>query len=632
MRELLLAAAGGAAAKLYSEDVFSAYPYTGTGAAQTITNGVDLTKGGLVWLKDRATANPHILIDTARGINNCIESQASSAEFAYTELTSLNVNGFSLAAPGSASNASGESYASWTFRRAAKFFDVVTYTGNGAASQVIPHALGIAPGMLTAKRRDSTGDWAVWHRSATGDLYLDTIAAQTASFTQITAASATTFSVSGNANISGAPYVAYVWAHDASATGIVQCGSLSYTGADVTVNLGWEPQYVLLKAIAGPASSNWVIADTARGFTGGPTASINLLVANSSGAESTGYGLAYITSTGFVVPSGNLASGYSYIYLAIRRGPMRTPTSGASVYNAIARTGTGAAASVTGVGFAPDMVMSQVRPGGFQSSVCDKLRGRSQTLYLSSVAAEPSASGTTTDVTSFDPNGVSLGTQANNAINGSGRVTIDWFFARAPGFLDAICYSGTGTNQTLAHNLGIAPKMVWVKDRAAANVWAVFHSALGAGQALALASSSAATDTTFLNNTAPVSSSFSVGASAKTNTSGDNYVAYLFGELAGVSKIGSYTGNGATQTINCGFASGARFVLIKRTDAAGDWLVLDTVRGIIVGNDPYLLLDSGAPAEVTTADLLTPQSVGFGLTSNALVNTSGGTYIYFAVA
>jgi hypothetical protein len=76
------------------------------------------------------------------------------------------------------------------------------------------------------------------------------------------------------------------------------------------------------------------------------------------------------------------------------------------------------------------------------------------------------------------------------------------------------------------------------------------------------------------------------------------YIAYLFATLAGVSKVGSYTGTGADLNVDCGFSAGARFILIKRTDSTGDWYVYDSLRGIVAGNDPYLLLNSTA-AEVT---------------------------------
>jgi hypothetical protein len=135
------------------------------------------------------------------------------------------------------------------------------------------------------------------------------------------------------------------------------------------------------------------------------------------------------------------------------------------------------------------------------------------------------------------------------------------------------------------------------------------------------------------NSTAPTSTVFSVGTSGDTNASGDNYVAYLFATCAGVSKVGSYTGTATTNQIACGFTGGARFVLIKRTDSTGDWYVWDTARGIIAGNDPYLLLNSTA-AEVTGTDYVDTYNAGFEISSTApaAINANGGTFIFLAIA
>lgn len=631
----LLAAAGGSASKLYVEDVFSAYPYTGNGGTQTITNGIDLTdNGGMVWIKDRTNgSNYHVLNDTVRGTGLSLNTNGNYAQSsdASTRLSAFNNNGFSLGSHIFV-NASGDTYASWTFRRAAKFFDVVTWTGDGTSNRQIAHALGLAPGMVTVKRRDSTGDWITRHRSATGELYLDASAAQAGSFTQITATSASSFSVSGNANISGATYVAYVWAHDPdTVNGVVQCGIYTGSGAVAgpVINLGWEPQYVLTKSASG--TSDWIISDTSRGMSAGNAL---WLYADSSAAEISPGVAVMPQASGFqiVTTAGAInSSGAPYIYLAIRRGPMRTPTSGTQVYNAIARAGTGAATTVTGAGFPPDMVHSFDRNGSGGQPIFDRLRGALAAIQTPTSAAEIS---TYTDtLTGFDVmNGIRVGADASTAfINYSSQPYINHFFRRAPGFFDIVCYKGTGTAQTLAHNLGVTPGMMWVKDRTSTSQWAVYHQALGATEVVSFTNTAAGASSGPWNNAAPSTTGFTVGTSSWSNNSGDNYVAYLFAALPGVSAIGSYTGTGAAQTINCGFTNGARFVLIKRTDSTGDWLVLDTVRGVIVGNDPYLLLDSSV-AEVTTADLLTPQASGFGLTTNALVNTSGGTYIYFAVA
>jgi len=107
----------------------------------------------------------------------------------------------------------------------------------------------------------------------------------------------------------------------------------------------------------------------------------------------------------------------------------------------------------------------------------------------------------------------------------------------------------------------------------------------------------------------------------------------LFATVPGISKVGSYSGTGSNVDVDCGFTSGARFVLVKRTDSTGDWYVWDSARGIVAGNDGYLLLNSNA-AEVTSTDYIDPLSSGFTITSTApaALNASGGSYLFLAIA
>ena len=89
--------------------------------------------------------------------------------------------------------------------------------------------------------------------------------------------------------------------------------------------------------------------------------------------------------------------------------------------------------------------------------------------------------------------------------------------------------------------------------------------------------------------TASVFTLFSVDAG--TFSSGESWIVFLFATLPGISKVGSYAGTGNDINVDCGFTNGARFVLIKRTDTSGDWYVLDSVRGIVSGNDPFMRLN-----------------------------------------
>jgi len=255
---MLLAKTGGASAeKLYVDDVFSTYLYTGNGSTQTINNGIDLAgEGGLVWIKGRIT-NPstgfdgnHYLHDTVRGAASTLSSNITEPAYSRAnQVTSFNSNGFTVGTD-AYENASGASAVSWTFRKAPKFFDVVTYTGNGASSRAIAHSLGQEVGMVMTKATSTTGDWNTYHRSATGDLVLNTTAAPTGSKALVNSATATTFTVSGAANTNAVIYVAYLFAHDTATDGMIQCGSFTTNGTRRgVVNLGWEPQFVLYRNI-----------------------------------------------------------------------------------------------------------------------------------------------------------------------------------------------------------------------------------------------------------------------------------------------------------------------------------------------------------------------------------------------
>lgn len=234
-------------------DVFSADPYTGNGGTQSITNGVNLSgKGGLVWVKDRDFPTSHALFDTERGVLERLETDGTGAEASTANtLTAFNSNGFAL---GSSAVVNGNTtdYVAWTFRQAPKFFDVVTYVGNGT-TQSIAHNLGADPGLVFIKNVGAADNWVAWHRSRTGEYGLLNL---TSAFSSSGAANifgnnttavdptSTVFTVGNvsNVNSNGVAYVAYLFAHDEIADGIVQCGTYTGNGGTNSISLGWQPQ------------------------------------------------------------------------------------------------------------------------------------------------------------------------------------------------------------------------------------------------------------------------------------------------------------------------------------------------------------------------------------------------------
>lgn len=629
----------------YVEDVFSTYLYTGNGSTRTITNNIDLSgEDGLVWIKSRSNAQDNQLFDTERGTTKELISNSTAAETTDADtLTAFNSDGFSLGADANV-NTNDYTYVSWTFRKAEKFFDVVTYTGNGTAGRTVSHNLGSVPGCIIVKRTDVAEDWAVYHTSLgnTKALFLNYTSAPDTNvlYWNNTSPTSTQFSVGSWAgvNANGGTYVAYLFAHDAGGFGeagdqsVIKCGSYTGNGSATgpTIELGWEPQWVLIKNKS--ATARWTITDNMRGFPVTSSSNQQILQPHLSDTE---VGVLYIhpTSTGFKVVDVDAdvnTNGSTYIYIAIRRGPMKTPEAGTEVYNSALFSGNDGTQTYSN-GFPTDFILHMTRnTAGYAHLLCDRLRGRSPRVDTTSTSGD-----TNLNIFNFDQqNSVSL-TSSAASVNASGNDYIQVNFKRAPGFFDIVCYSGTGTARTVTHNLGAIPEMIIVKRRDTTGNWRVYHKNLtSASYFLQLhATSAQASSTGIWNGTAPTSSVFSVGDDDTVNLGTGTYVAYLFGSVSGVSSLGTYTGTGTTLQVNCGFAAGARFVLIKRTDSTGDWYVWDTARGIVSGNDPYLLINSTA-VEVTNTDYIDTYSSGFEISSTApaAINANGGTFIYLAIA
>jgi hypothetical protein len=639
MADLLtnLAAAAGAAGGdgAYIEDVFSTYLYAGNSSTQTITNGIDLDgEGGLVWLKGRNGAGlSHNLFDTARGAFNVLFSNADNSQISdVNKLSSFNSDGFAIGADGQINNSS-YNYASWTFRKAPKFFDVVTYTGTGVA-RTVSHNLGSVPGCIIVKRTDTDGNWQVYHRANTASpetdyLVLNSTAATVDSDTRWndTAPTDSVFTVGTEAtvNASGGTYVAYLWAHDAGGFGdsgsdnAISCGSFTtdaILGA-ASVSLGWEPQFVIIKKSSG--TGDWALLDSMRGWVNG--SNDNWLKPNASDAEAT-QDFGYPTATGF--EAANLSGSSTFIYIAIRRGPMKTPEAGTEVFHVEENTG----GTQYSNGFPLDMILFGVYDNADNDNynVVDRLRGGVNVLETTNTGAETTY-GLSSNVKFDLQNSVQTGTWPSNFNN------IYYNFRRAPGFFDVVAYTGTAVARTLTHNLGVAPEMMIVKSRSDAIEWAVYHVSLGNDAYVNLdKTSSEQPDVAgdYWNLTTPTNAVFSVGTSTRVNASTYTYIAYLFASLAGISDIGSYTGNGTSVTVTTGFQP--KFILVKRTDSTGNWIVGDSARGLVAGNDPALILNTTA-AETTGQDWVDVSATGFTVNETALnANVNTGTYIYLAIS
>jgi hypothetical protein len=315
-------------------------------------------------------------------------------------------------------------------------------------------------------------------------------------------------------------------------------------------------------------------------------------------------------------------------------------------------TGNGSTQTITNAaGFKPDLVWQKSRSSTAWHNWIDAVRGVGNRLFSNDTGAESFASNS---LTSFNSNGFSIGAatdwntngqtnvawqwqagQGTTSSNTSGSITSTVSVNTTAGF-SIVTYTGTGSNATVGHGLGVAPKMVIVKIRSGANDWFVWHTSLtsGAYYLNLNATSAQQSNSVVWNSTIPTSSVFSLGTSGAINGSGSTYVAYCWAEIAGFSKFGSWTGNASTDGpfVYTGFRP--KFVLFKNSSAATVWIIFDTARNTYNFVDTQLRPNaSDADNSAGSAFSMDILSNGFKLrSSDSNFNGSGNTIIYAAFA
>ncbi len=317
--------------------------------------------------------------------------------------------------------------------------------------------------------------------------------------------------------------------------------------------------------------------------------------------------------------------------------PAPTILKGNQYFDASLWTGNQAARTITNAGeFQPDLIWTKSRSDAESHRLHDSVRGGNGSVLYELNSNETSAEGTDTLVSGFASNGFTIASGTNTP-NITGRTYVGWQWKEGAtqGF-DIVTYTGNGTSQNISHSLGVAPRMMIVKKRSTTGNWPVYHASLGNATSPFLNLTNAANSQPNLwNSTTPTSSVFTVGSDGETNASAATYVAYLFSEVAGFSKLGSYTGNGSADGpfVFCGFRP--RFIMFKRTDAISNWLMIDTARSAYNQTNEVLLPNSAA-AEGTGAGYGAYDFLSNGFKPRNVVanetNVSGGTYIYAAFA
>lgn len=312
-------------------------------------------------------------------------------------------------------------------------------------------------------------------------------------------------------------------------------------------------------------------------------------------------------------------------------------------------TGNGSTQSITGVGFAPDLVWIKDRNTIYQHNFYDSIRGATKAIETNTNTAQYTLSG----LTSFDSDGFSLGSNAGN--NQSSSPNIAWCFkgggtsvsnsngsitssvSANPDFgFSIVEYSGTGSDATIGHGLNTSPQIIFIKRYDTTTEWVVGENvANDFTKVLHIHLSNASSTATYFNNTNPTSTVFSVrGASAATGGSGD-FIGYCFHSVDGVQKIGSYSGDGTTtNAINVGFEP--RFLLIKVTNTSDNWVLFDNQRDTTNPRNTNLKPNSNAVEADESGSQVNFTSTGFTCVGSGpglgQVNGNGNTYLYLAIA
>jgi hypothetical protein len=411
---------------------------------------------------------------------------------------------------------------------------------------------------------------------------------------------------------------------------VIKCGSYKgSSSAGLEVNVGWEPSWLMIKVTS--RTGDWYIMDSMRGVV--TSGNDEYLKANDSDVEGSADVIEF-TSTGFKVISTGTHwnnSAETYSFTAIRRsdGYVGKPV----------ELGTGVFAMDTGAGsstipnfdsgFPVDLAITRAPADTTNWETGGRLI-QGKWLETNRTVAESPGSYFT-----FDSNtGWMSGATAYNSSYQA------WMWKRHAG-LDVVTYAGsemTGGRQ-IPHSMGVTPEMMWVFRRNGDDNWAVYHKGLNGSTNpeqydIHLNLTNAEANNTTWNDTAPTATHFSVSPNSnEVNQDNKDYIAMLFASVSGISSVGSYTGPNpeATITIDCGFQP--RFVMIKCSSHARDWVVFDTVRGIAAGADKKLALNLST-AQVTTEDMIDLTSSGFSLPHGTYLDTNwaGREFIYYAHA
>jgi len=659
---------GGAWRDLQDEDIppvpsenFNTITYTGDGANPRSITGVGF-KPDLLWIKKRNSADDNVWFDSTRGPQKELISNSTAAEATKSgdAIISFDSDGFTTGNNG-AINANGDTYVAWCWKanggttssntegsitstvqaNTKAGFSIATYTGTGSTG-TYGHGLSSTPDLIITKRTDAAEGWLVWSSglSASNYMYLNSTGPVGTDTNAYKTIGATTNEIGTDVtvNTNGGSYIAYCFQ---SVAGYSKVGTYTGNGTTQVINTGFKPAWILIKSTVG--NDNWRLYDTTRGITAG-----GYLEPNKTDAEDTSNAPNFnIFSNGFEITAGgttvgNNANGNLYTYYAFASDPSTSTPTLANSFTTNTYTGNGGT-KILGTGFNPSLAWLKRRSSSASHSLTNLVRGNNLVLQANEVSAE--ASGTI----SLTSTGIDIGSsnalrndlnstyvawswQGNSlpSINTDGSIQSLVSANQAAGF-SVVGWTGTGSAGTLGHGLSSAPELLIVKDGTNAYNWYVYSTATGSNigieglntTAASFAASSQMTTTSTLITDVP--------SVASLNTSGANMVIFAFHSVSGFSKIGSYTGSGSDgNAVTTGFQPD--FLLVKRTDSTGGWLMFDSARNPSNPRDNRLEANNNQAEQTgSTSKFVDFNSDNFEANgSDSELNASGGTYIYAA--
>ena len=679
---------------------FAAYPLDGDASDLSGTYGgftTDVGYTGLlfqpdfVWTKNRGLAEPHMLYDSVRGVEQTLYSNDTDTQYNDSgSLTSFDSKGFSLGTY-TGTNRDGYDFVAWCWKAggapttdnvagagnvptagsfkidgadsttaaagtiAAKRltanteagFSIVQYDGG---TGTLPHGLGVTPSLLI-QRNINGGTWYVYLSPGVLDSnynYLELNNTGTGGTTGSTPPTSTTFNpVSSSGN-----YIAYIFAN---ISGYQKIGKYTGTGSDKgnyiftdsngdgTGNDGFEPAFLLVKRTDDTAG--WFIYDNKRVY--GSEAPGNALDGelrpNENFAEDDYSGYNFY-SNGFEVANSGTnmnANGGTYVYLAIAANKDSSVPTAANSFVNTTYTGTSATQNIY-TPFKPDFVWTKVTSTTNNHYSFDSVRGRDLAIYPDLTNAEYNE---VNSLLSFAPNGFQIGT-AGGVSSAFPRVAWNWkaggkaslnvtgdisaiISANQAGGFSVVRYRGNGgSGQTVAHGLSQAPTYVIFKNLTDSVNWFVWIYDTGSSTYKRLEGLNT-------NPTAASVTSFGADASKITwsgtpadfNTLNKDYVMYCWHSVTNYSQMGIYNGSAADVVVSTGFQP--TFVMVKNLDDAVPWgMVSSQVTGILYADS------SGGESAYSASGYLTLNSNNFTLIggTGSYFNDTGYDYVYMAFA